>query len=86
MLRLFLIGESVPYVVGETSREEYLSNKLPDYPAIQFANQIQNDKMKILALFVGKRLYYFDKPVEFGTQTFAKMVTEAIDEIRLQRN
>lgn len=70
----------VPYIVGETTRDEYLSNKLPYYPTIQFANQIKHDKMKILALFVGKRLYYFEKPVEFGIETFAKMVTDPTNE------
>ena len=66
----------VPYMTGKTSREEYLMDKLPEYPAIQFANQIDYDHMNILALFLGNRLYYFNKPVEFGTQTFARMVID----------
>ena len=73
----------IPNVFGETSREEYLIDKLLDYPAIQFANKIQYDHMNILALFLGKRLYYFDKPVEFGTQTFAKMVADTTAEMTL---
>ncbi len=73
----------VPYVTGKTSRDEYLMNKLPEYPAIQFANQINSDPMNILALFLGNRLYYFNKPVEFGTQTFARMVIETADETTL---
>ena len=73
----------VPYVTGKTSREEYLVDKLPEYPAIQFANQINYDQVNILALFLGNRLYYFNKPVEFGTQTFAKMVNDTGEEMTL---
>lgn len=80
---LFKSVNPVPYVFGGTSREEYLTDKLPDYPAIKFANQIQSDHTKILALFLGNRLYYFDKPVEFGTQTFAKMVVDTTAEMTL---
>jgi hypothetical protein len=76
---VFRSVDPVPYITGERSREEYLIKKLPDYPAIQFANHIQNDHVNILALFLGNRLYYFDKPVEFRTQTFARMVSETAD-------
>ncbi|MBC2709749.1 MAG: hypothetical protein HGJ94_01650 [Desulfosarcina sp.] len=80
---IFQSVNPMPYVFGETSREEYLRNKLPDYPAIQFANQIKYDNMNILALFLGKRLYYFDRPVEFGTQTFARTVADTTAEMTL---
>ncbi len=73
---LFRSVNPVPYIVGETTRDEYLRNKLSDYPAIAFANKIQFSNMKILALFLGNRLYYFDKNVEFGNQSFIKMVTD----------
>ncbi len=80
---IFRSVNPVPYVTGKTSREEYLVDKLPEYPAIQFANQINHDQVNILALFLGNRLYYFDKPVEFGTQTFAKMVNDTGEEMTL---
>ena len=71
---LFQSVNPLPFITGETSREQYLSDHLPDYQAIQFANQIQADDMKILALFLGNRLYYFDRPVHFGNQDFARLV------------
>ena len=74
LVRLFQSVSPLPYILGETSREQYLSQKLPDYPAIQFINQIQSEPIKIFALFMGRRLYYFNKPVEFGNQSFARMV------------
>lgn len=80
---LFQSVDPVPYVSGKMSREDYIESKLPDYPAIQFVNRIENDKVKILALFLGKRLYYFDKFVDFGTQAFANMVAVSTDEFSL---
>ncbi|NNF98293.1 MAG: phospholipid carrier-dependent glycosyltransferase [Desulfobacteraceae bacterium] len=71
---LFQSVNPVPFILGETTREEYLTEKLAEYPAIQFINQIENEGIKVLALFVGKRLYYFDRPVESGIHAFAGMV------------
>ena len=69
----------VPFILGKTSRSAYLTDKLPEYPAIQFANQITDEDMKILALFLGRRLYYFDRTAEFATQAFARMVAASTD-------
>ena len=80
---LFRSVNPVPYITGVTSREEYLMEKLPDYPAVKFVNQIQNDHINILALFLGNRLYYFDKPVEFDIQTLAGMVIDTTDQMTL---
>jgi len=77
---LFKSVNPLPYIFGETTRESYLSNKLAEYPAIAFVNTIQDDNINILALFLGKRLYYFNQPVKFGTQDFASMVDEATDD------
>jgi hypothetical protein len=74
---LFRSVNPLPFLSGEVSRDAYLENKLPEYPAIQFLNVFPNDDMKVLALFVGKRRYYFDKPVEMARQRFAVMVVEA---------
>lgn len=83
IITLFFSVNPLPYISGESSRAEYLIKKLPDYPAIQFANQIKSDNTKLLALFLGKRLYYFDRPVEFGRQTFAGMVEETTNNYSL---
>lgn len=80
---LFKFVDPVPYVLGDVSREDYLRKFLPEYDAVQFANRIVSDDGKILALFVGKRLYYFDRPTEFMVQGFAKMVKTAGDHSRI---
>ena len=71
---LFQSVNPLAFITGETTREQYLSDHLPDYQAIHFANQIQVEDMKIMALFLGNRRYYFDKPVHFENQDFARAV------------
>jgi hypothetical protein len=71
---LFRSVNPLPYLSGEMSRERYLLSKLPEYAAIQFLNKRQDEDVKVLALFVGKRRYYFDQPVEMGTLLFADML------------
>lgn len=73
-IELFHKVNPVPYISGKISREDYLKNNLPDFQAINFINHLKNDNKKIFAMFVGRQLYYFDKPVEFGSQTFKKII------------
>lgn len=71
--------DPMPFIMGKTSRDAYLTNKLPEYPAIQYVNRINHTDVKVMALFLGKRLYYFDKPVDFDTQLFAGIVSGTTD-------
>ena len=77
LYELFRSVDPLPYLLGKTTREAYLSHKLADYEAIEFVNHIEPEPVKIFALFMGRRLYYFDKNVEFGNTTFIKMVKDA---------
>jgi hypothetical protein len=74
---LFRSVDPMPFISGNISREAYLENKLPEYPAIQYLNQLPDTNMKILALFVGRHLYYFDRAVDFDHQRFAETVKSA---------
>jgi hypothetical protein len=60
-----------------------LSSRLPEYPAIQYLNRLQDERIKILGLFLGKRLYYFDKPVIFGTNIFEERVKQVAETVTL---
>jgi hypothetical protein len=75
--KLFHVVDPLPFIFGKTSREAYLENKLPEYPAIQYVNQIHDPDMKIMALFLGQHLYYFDKQVDFDFQAFGEMVNHS---------
>lgn len=79
IMKLFVSVDPIPYATGQVSRQAYVSEKLPEYEAVTFINEQQDDNINLLALFVGKRLYYFEKPVVFGTQQFAGMVKNTSD-------
>jgi hypothetical protein len=49
------------YLTGRQSRDSYLAQALPDYPALQFANRHTPPSAKIYLLFTGRRAYYSDR-------------------------
>lgn len=49
------------YLLGQESREAYLSRMLTEYPAIQYINQHLPATAKIYFLFVGRRVYYCER-------------------------
>ncbi len=77
--QLFRSVDPVPYALGKISREAYLLDKLPEFRAIQFVNRVPDSNMKVMALFVVRRLYYYDRPFEFLEQTYAAMVKDYTD-------
>ncbi|KAB2891580.1 MAG: phospholipid carrier-dependent glycosyltransferase [Desulfobulbaceae bacterium] len=63
----FTLIKPLTYITGKVSREQYITSYRPEYPAIQFINQLQQP-IKTLAIFLGNRGYYFDTPVVFDLQ------------------
>ena len=66
--KLFLNVDPFSYLKGHISRDDYIEKFRPEYPVVQTANQLSIDNVKVLALFVGNRRYYFDKDVEFALE------------------
>ena len=65
----------MPYISGKIDRDSYIAQFRPEYLAIRFANQNLPDTVKILAIFLGNRGYYFDRDVLFDM----KLPIPAID-------
>ncbi len=53
------------YIGGEVSRDEFIAEHRPEYPIQQYANEHLGPDTKILAIYGGKRGYYYDHPVIF---------------------
>jgi hypothetical protein len=68
--KLFLTVDPFSFLSGHTSRDDYIERFRPEYPVVQMANQLPVDNVKVLALFIGNRRYYFDKDVEFALEKF----------------
>ena len=74
---LFLTVEPVAYLRGTISRVDYIEKFRPEYPLIQTANHLSGEKVKLLAMFLGKRSYYFKKDVEFAKETFRNAIEKS---------
>ena len=71
---LFLTVDPISYLNGSIDRDDYIERFRPEYPVVQVANHLSNENVKIIALFLGNRRYYFDKEVAFSSETFKNAV------------
>lgn len=53
--------DPLSYIDGEVSKDEYLTLRCPEYPAMKYINMNLPASARILFLFVGKRGYYCDR-------------------------
>ncbi len=58
----FHLVSPMGYLLGEESRGAYLTRMLPDYPALRFINQNLPSTARIYLIFMGRRVYYCDRP------------------------
>lgn len=49
------------YLAGTVSRAQYLTRRLPEYPAFEYINRETPATAKIYLLFVGRRAYYCER-------------------------
>jgi 4-amino-4-deoxy-L-arabinose transferase-like glycosyltransferase len=65
------------YISGKISRDDYIARYRSEYPVLQYANRNLHGDAKILALFLGKRLYYSDREMIFGSLLFENLVQQS---------
>lgn len=58
------------YISGSVSRSDYISRFRPEYKLIEYLNNNSKNDSKVLALFLGRRGYYFDRDVRFRRDIF----------------
>lgn len=63
----------IPYLTGEISREDYISNKLPYYSLNQLANTVVPNNGKLLGVYTGFRRYYLDVPHTLESELLIKL-------------
>lgn len=56
------------YISGKVSRDQYITQFRPEYPLIQYVNSLPEKNVKVLAVYLGDRNYYFDVPVKTDKQ------------------
>jgi 4-amino-4-deoxy-L-arabinose transferase-like glycosyltransferase len=62
------------YISGQISRDDYITRYRSEYPVLQYANRNLRSDAKILALFLGNRLYYSDREMVSDNSLFQKLV------------
>jgi len=68
--------DSISYICGRVERNEYIEKHRPEYAAINYANHNIPTDAKILCLFLGNRVYYFDREIVFSFDLVSKVVLQ----------
>ena len=71
--------QPVRYVLGQETKDEFLTRHMGSYPAVKYINKNLPDNVRISLMFIGRRGYYLDKPyyheASFGMNTINGMVS-----------
>ena len=62
------------YLSGKLNRDQYIARYRPEYSVIHYINRHLPASSKILALFLGNRLYYCDRELISGNDLFKLIV------------
>ena len=68
----FHLIQPISYLRGDVTRKDYITKFRPEYPVIQFANNVVRPDEKVLCIFLGNRGYYlnfhpiFERPPQKG--------------------
>ena len=76
--------QPVRYILGQETRDEFLTGHAACYPAIRYVNENLPDDSRVFLMFLGRRGYYLDRPycheASFGMHTIKRMVGASRDE------
>ena len=78
IIQQFKLVEPLGYISGRVDREAYITRHRPEYPVIQYANGHLPADAKLMALFLGNRLYYSERETIFGNQLFLRTVKSVV--------
>ncbi|MGD2125162.1 MAG: glycosyltransferase family 39 protein [Desulfobacteraceae bacterium] len=65
------------YLGGDLSRDEYIANYRPEYPAMQYLNRHLPTDSLVLFVFLGNRGYYCDREYRFGENLFGQLIARS---------
>jgi hypothetical protein len=69
--------DPLPYISGNVSRSDYIDRFRPEYQVIRHINQHLPADASILCLFIGNRIYYFDRPIRWNVNLLEKIVASS---------
>ncbi len=65
------------YVSGKVSSDEYITKRRPEYPLIKYVNERLAPDAVLLGLFLGQRMYYFDRDITFNEGLLLNAVADS---------
>jgi Dolichyl-phosphate-mannose-protein mannosyltransferase len=80
---LYQKNDPMGYISGQMDRDSYIKKFRPEYEIISYANRELSQDALILCLFIGKRIYYFDRHVRLDIDLIKRSVisSDSIDQI-----
>jgi hypothetical protein len=69
--------EPISYLSGRVGRDDYIKKYRGEYPAIQFANRELPPTTRLLAIYLGNRIYYSDREIVSDDAFFKKAIAAA---------
>jgi 4-amino-4-deoxy-L-arabinose transferase-like glycosyltransferase len=80
---LYQKNEPLGYLAGKIDRDSYITHFRPEYEVIRHINRELPDNAVILCLFIGNRIYYFDRDVRLDMALFQRSVigSDSIDQM-----
>ena len=80
IMELFRYIDPVPFIMKTIDRDAYITDYLPEYPAIQYANKNLPEDASVLCLLIGSRTYYLDRNFHLNNSFFHTTASGEISE------
>jgi 4-amino-4-deoxy-L-arabinose transferase-like glycosyltransferase len=77
LVKQFRYVDPISYLSGKIGRDDYIKKYRNEYPAIQFINRDLPPDARLLALYLGKRIYYSDREIVSNDALFKKSIAGA---------
>jgi hypothetical protein len=73
----FRYVDPISYLTGKIGRDDYIKKYRGEYPAIQFVNRQLSPTTRLLALYLGNRIYYSNREIVCDDVFFKKAIAAA---------
>jgi 4-amino-4-deoxy-L-arabinose transferase-like glycosyltransferase len=77
LLKQFHYIDPISYLNGQIGRDDYIKKYRKEYPAIQFVNRKLPPTTRLLAIYLGNRIYYSDREIVCDDAFFKQAIAAA---------
>jgi hypothetical protein len=77
LVKQFRYVDPISYLSGQIGREDYIKKYRKEYPAIQFVNHHLTPDTRLLAIYLGNRIYYSDREIVCDDAFFKQAIAAA---------